>query len=202
MIAIPESPRPSCDSPPEPFGIGGWIVVFLVIQGTAALVRLLTLGDVVLDFSSAHDAFRMRFSLAGQLNWLETISHVTQFVAPGIGIALTLRIDRREPLWLPPIWWMGFLAFLIAYAFLDSLGWAILQRQVLTALDATPESRDVSGLMARRVIENTFVATWGLIGLVYWSHSKRVRNTFGVGGLSPVEAFVRDAHMTSQLRPS
>ena len=154
-------------------GIGGFLLLFLLVQ-------LLALAMLLLQTRPFLDGLRSSWTLGETMAFMrpalvvESLMNLVRVVGIPVGLLLVLRHSPRAP-----IYWKILLAMTIVWAALDVVLLLRLYAAVhaqLTAIGASTEG--VATQRWRGVANDGRLALHAAIWLAYWSTSERVRLTF------------------------
>ena len=173
----PVGPPPETSLAPKLYGIGGWMLWFLIGQGLTILFMLARLPE--LWSPDTQGSWSMGTLLPGMraLLTIEAAMHVGQIVLPVVGFVLTV---KHHP-WTSRFWFL-YLMFLAAYGIIDITGAGAIEsstRRFMGAALASEEGSEAESGVWVAMIANARLIVWALIWSLYWVRSIRVKQTFG-----------------------
>lgn len=179
-----------------PRGIGGWMVLFIIGQVVVVIMSVATINSGFQEMTGAWPLGE-QFSYLRPLLLVETGMHLAQIFVPLLGLAL---IARRST--ITPSYWRTYLIALVIYAVFDIVMSLQLMADLTPLLDGEA-AQDVRREITGAVGMNVRAAIYGVIWSLYWSVSKRVRNTFGpAADAEPALAYESIDSLASYPAPS
>jgi hypothetical protein len=162
------------------YGVGGWMLWFLVGQSLTILFMLAQLPEIwSLETQSSWSMGTLLPGLRFLLT-IESVMHVGQIVLPTVGIYLTV---KHHP-WTPRFWFL-YLMWLAAYGIIDIAGAGYFQQQSHRFMGSVPQPGEEGDVWVA-MTANARLIFWALVWSLYWIRSVRVKQTFGRTALESV----------------
>lgn len=176
---VTKAPTRETLGPAPTEAIGGWLILFIVGQFIVFFSTLFKLAEIP---GSLRQTLPLGLAIPGfgPLVLFELGVQLVQPFVVGIGIALLLRKSPRAPRF-----WFVYLAVSGAYAVFDPMAVAAFRGtlQRLSGDSAAGDGTSLTGLVRQVGIAIAWCA--------YWAKSIRVRDTFGIRALDPVDDVTR-----------
>jgi hypothetical protein len=152
-------------------GLGGWLGVFLFLNGVSVLILALQLSGMGDMLGGTVWLMGATVPSARAFAVIEAAAHVTQLGGVSAGIILTV---RRRP--EAPTFWVSFFAVLVLFAALDEfIYWRTrLEFAEYVGLDAAKRY----AVMADEHFANAIAIGYAAVWARYWSWGERVWFTF------------------------
>jgi DNA-directed RNA polymerase subunit RPC12/RpoP len=157
---------------PEPKGIGGWLIVFIVLQVIVVLVSVLRIEAAFANLDLFDSELAKEYPLYSFLLTFEIFVYLLQTVAPVIGLIILFRLSESTikfcKVYFSIIMALGFIyiicLFQLSGSFKEDLGhWRYIE---------------VSKELTKIGVINIVGILGAFLWLSYWQVSARVRNTF------------------------
>jgi hypothetical protein len=173
----PSSPPLATSLAPQLYGIGGWMLWFLIGQGLTILFMLARLPE--LWSADTQSSWSMGALLPGMraLLTIESAMHLGQIVLPIAGFVLTV----KHHAWTARFW-LVYLMYLAAYGIIDIAGAGLIQQRSERLMGNAQTGGEEGGVWVA-MMANARLVIWALIWSLYWIRSIRVKQTFGRAAL-------------------
>ena len=178
--STPTSPPPASSLAPALYGVGGWMLWFLIGQGVTVLFMLARLPELWSPDTQASWSIGTLLPGLRPLLTIEAAMHLGQIGLPVVGIVLTVQHRSRTPRF-----WVLYLLFLGAYGVIDVIGAELIQARS-QELFGNPQLGGEEGDVGQAITMNTRMVMWAMIWSLYWIRSIRVKQTFGLTALERV----------------